>query len=117
MRATALVVLLAACAPLAEPRGDVGHYSLATVAGQTLPAPSTLGITYQGGSLELRPDSTFVDVLILGGVVDSVFGRYVVGADSIRMAPTNWAYRYAVVREGDVIRAQWGEGVFLYRRD
>jgi hypothetical protein len=117
MRLPLLVVLLVSgCASVTEPQGDVGHYTLETVSGHTLPASSVLG-AYRGGSLELRADSTFVDVLILGNVVDSVFGRYVVNADSIRMTPSNWDHRYAVHRAGDVIRAQWGEGIFLYRRD
>jgi hypothetical protein len=87
------------------------------VDGYSLPAPSWLGVDYRAGSLELRADSSFVDVLFIGGVVDSVVGRYVVDADSIRMTPTNWNHRYAVRRDGDEIRARWGEGIFLYRRD
>lgn len=110
-----LLVVLSACADATAPRGDVGHYALVSVGGYALPASSNLG-PYRGGSLELRADSTFVDVLIIGNVVDSVFGRYVVGADSIRMTPNDWT-PYAVRRDGDEIRARWGEGIFLYRRD
>jgi hypothetical protein len=116
MRRVLVLAFALGCGGITEPQGDVGHYALETVGGHALPASSILG-AYRGGSLELRADSTFVDVLILGNVVDSVFGRYVVNADSIRMMPSNWDHRYAVHRNGDVIRAQWGEGIFLYRRD
>lgn len=116
IQATTCVLLLASCASVTGPRGDVGHYQLVSVNGLALPAPSAIG-AYRSGSLELRADSSFVDVIVIGGVVDSVFGRYVVGADSIRMTPSNWDHHYAVQRTGDEIRAAWGEGVFLYRRD
>ncbi len=117
MRVTLLLLaFVLACATEPRPRGDVGHYRLVSVGGSVLPAPSTIGV-YRGGSLELRADSTFIDVLVIGNVVDSVVGRYVVGADSIRMTPTNWSQRYAVRRDGDEVRAVWGEGIFLYRRD
>ncbi len=114
MRHAFAVVLALGCVDASAP-STAEHYVLVSVAGHTLPASSVLG-PYRSGSLELRADSTFVDVLVIANVVDSVFGRYVVGVDSIRMTPYDWT-PYAVHRDGDVIRARWGEGIFLYRQD
>jgi hypothetical protein len=120
MRRVLMVLLLAACT---EPQvaTNAGHYALATIADQALPVPSNLGFSYYAGSLELRGDSSYVDVLVLGNgkptTIDSVVGRYIVDGDSIRFTPLNWNVKYSAVRRGNVLLVVWGEGVFRYRRD
>lgn len=123
MRRSALAVLafMIGCGSIDGPSSEVGHYELETVGGHRLPIPSSLGPVYWGGSLELRADSSFVDVLTLGDdqrptVVDSVFGRYRLDGDSIRMTPTNWDQQYALSRQGSTVSALWAEGLFVYRR-
>lgn len=123
MRRILFALALAGCSASSElePRADdAGWYELETIAGHRPPVGSSLGFYYWGGSLELRPDSTFVDVLILGTaerptVIDSVLGAYRRDGDSLRMTPKSWA-PYAVERRGDEISARWAEGVFVYRR-
>jgi hypothetical protein len=114
------VALLFVLGCATEPDINAGHYTLTTVNGQRLPVVGLLGLRYVGGSVELRNDSTFVDVLVMqtqGGaiVVDSMTGRYVV-SDSIRFTPTNYG-KYAGYRDGARLSVSWAEGVFTYKRD
>lgn len=123
MSRSALAILLAlalGCRGVADPTSEVGHYTLRTIGGRSLPIRSTIGAYYWGGSIELRSDSSFVDVLKLGDsqkatVVDSVFGRYVVDGDSIRMTPTNWDQRYVLHRFGRSVTVVWAEGLYIYQ--
>lgn len=120
-RALALSLIVACSSPVAPAdRGDVGRFDLATIDGHRPPIQSTIGFVYWGGSIEFRADSTFVDVLRLGDatratVVDSVFGRYRIDGDSIRMTPAGWT-PYTVARQGDRLTAIWAEGPFVYVR-
>lgn len=116
---TLLLLAMVACAEPVAPRATGEHYTLATIAGQRPPV-KTGALVYWSGSIELRPDSTFIDVIVMGTeaqptIVDSVFGRYRVDADSIRMTPRDWT-PYAIARAGDVVQVRW-EAVYEYRRD
>lgn len=114
---------LMACAEPSAPgpdRGNVGHYTLVSIGGKRLPQPTVFGVWYHAGSVELRADSTVVDVIMLGEreratTVDSVRGTWRVRGDSIAVSPQGWT-AYAMQRERDVIRVRW-EAVYEYRRD
>lgn len=118
-----LFLLLIACSSPTDPttdRGDVGRFELLSIGGRRPPVASAVGVTYWGGSIEFRADSTFVDVITMGDasratVVDSVFGRYVVEGDSVRMDPAGWT-PYVVRRRLDVVTVVWAEGEYRYRR-
>lgn len=123
MRRTLFVLaFLAGCSELTSPptdRGDVGHYDLASVDGRSLPRPTSYGFYYWSGSIELRADFTFVDVIVMGDakratVVDSVFGTWRAVGDSLRMTPDDWT-PYSIRRNLDQVSVRW-DGAFIYQR-
>lgn len=120
MKRLLLLLALGCTSPTEAPAPGVEHYTLMSIDNKRLPYPTEHGYYYWGGTIELHDDSTFIDVVTIGTknratVVDSVFGRYRVDADSIRMTPDDWK-PYAIKRSGSTVTARW-DGVFLYRRD
>lgn len=115
-----LVCALACAAPMA-PATLTERYVLSDVGGAR--PPVAIGsFVYWGGSIELRADSTFVDVIVLGNsahptVVDSVRGTYRVDGDSVRCKPDGWV-PYALWRDPERrrVRVRW-ETEYTYRRE
>lgn len=112
-----LGLFLGGCNP-EEPdsSGVAGHYTLRSIAGHPLPVSSNLG-SYKAGSIQLNQDSTFIDVIIIGNVVDSIFGQYKLRGDSVKMTPQDWT-PYTLHWNGSrILTIIWGEGEFLYRKN
>lgn len=94
-----------------------GTYVLRGIAGKRLPQPSALGPSYEAGSILLREDGTFVDVIQLGGVVDSVRGTYTRADDTLHMHPQGWSDYIARWDSYGYLRVTWAEGEFTYVRE
>jgi hypothetical protein len=123
VRRLLLALALVACSNPTVPdpieNGDVGHYDLVSIDGRRPPRPTSYGVYYWRGSIELFADSTFVDVIVLGNAerattIDSVFGTWRAQGDSLRMTPAGWT-PYSIRRQFETIRVQW-DGAFVYRR-
>lgn len=111
------ILMLASCSPtsITGPASLSGRYILTRIGGHTLPVAAPYGFAYQAGSLELHADGTYIDVIQISGVVDSLFGTYVASSDSVRFTPNGYVPYAAFWDTRGALLVRWND-VYTYTK-
>lgn len=113
-----LIVLLVTLGCSAPSAPSTSHtYVLRSVDGATLPAPGLFDFLIEAGTVELRENATYVDVLRIGGTLDSLRGTWRLEGDSVKFQPERASMApYAGALSAASLTVMWAEGVFRYTR-